>query len=326
MSLSRRNFLSLAGISTAGLALSSCAATKHSSKPAAALPDTTAAADPKRVVDYWTTFDSTDQVPWFQKHVIDTFNAQSKIGTVKMVVKPVDGFAQSIKLALTAGNGPDILTGGITDFVTWNRSGYVRPLDDIVAAAGWTGKFQPWALDLGKVDQKLLMIPQTTETMIVMYNPDVFAKNGWTFPTTKQDFETICADAASKGMIPVGAGNADYQGASEWHVGYFLNNSAGPEQVYKGLTGDLRWTDPVFVDAIEQLNGYMQKGWWGGSPDRYFTNKFDALYRDLASGKAAFIFTGSWGIAEIGAFFGAKAGNSANWDWKFAPALSATGA
>src|SRR4051794_1076376 len=105
MSLSRRQFLSLAGMSTTSLALAGCAATKHSSRPAA-LSSSSAAPDPKRTVSYWTTFDSTDQVPWFQKNVIDTFNAQSKIGTVKMVVKPVDSFAQNIKLALTAGNGP----------------------------------------------------------------------------------------------------------------------------------------------------------------------------------------------------------------------------
>ena len=29
--------------------------------------------------------------------------------------------------------------------------------------------------------------------MFVIYTPSVFAKNGWTFPTTKAEFEAICA-------------------------------------------------------------------------------------------------------------------------------------
>ncbi len=340
MSFSRRDFLTIAGGTTVAALLGGCAAgggPKGSSAPGPSSasptssapgvsPSSSAAAslpaDQANKASYWAAFNSTEQSQWFQTDVVDTFNATSTRGTVKLTAKPVANYLQAVQLALTAGHGPDVLGAGIPQFVDWNRAGYVRPLDDIAAAAGWEEKFQPWALDLGRVDGKLLWLPDQVETMFVFYSPSVFAANGWTFPTSKAEFEALCQDAKSRGMTPVAAGNADWQAASEWHLGFYLNASAGPEAVYQGLTGKLRWTDPVFVDALSQLNGYMNKGWYGGGPDRYFTNKFDAMYRDLAAGKAAFIFTGSWGLAEIPAFFGSKAGNHATWDWKMSPPLS----
>ena len=230
-----------------------------------------------------------------------------------------------MQLALTSGRGPDMFAAGIPQFVRWNRAGFLRPLDDIAEAAGWKDKFQPWALDLGNVDGKLLWVPGQVETMIVFYSPTVFEQNGWSYPTTFADFEAVCRDAEDRGMTPIAAGNADWQAASEWHLGFHLNHGAGAEAVYQGLTGELRWTDDVFVDALTRLNDYMQRGWYGNGPQRYFTTKFDAMYRDLAEGKAAFIYTGSWGLAEIMPFFGSEAGNDAEWDWQISPPLSSAG-
>jgi raffinose/stachyose/melibiose transport system substrate-binding protein len=97
-----------------------------------------------------------------------------------------------------------------------------------------------------------------------------------------------------------------------------LNHGAGPDNVYKALSGELRWSDPVFVDAMTRLNNWFQQGWMGGGTQRYFTNRFDTLYTDLAKGRAALQITGTWGFQEIGPFF-----KDAEWDWAPLPALGA---
>jgi raffinose/stachyose/melibiose transport system substrate-binding protein len=122
--------------------------------------------------------------------------------------------------------------------------------------------------------------------------------------------------------MPVGAGNAEWQPASEWHVTWVWNTFAGPHALYEALTGKRRWTDPVFVDAIAMLKGWFDKGWFGGSTDRYFTNKFTEMYQKLASGGAAMMLSGSWTFTEIGPYFGAKAGNNATWDWAPLPSTN----
>jgi raffinose/stachyose/melibiose transport system substrate-binding protein len=119
-------------------------------------------------------------------------------------------------------------------------------------------------------------------------------------------------------MMPVAAGNAEWKAATEWHVTVFLNHGAGPENVHKALSGELRWTDPVFVDAMTRLNNWFQQGWMGGGTQRYFTNRFDTLYTDLAKGRAALQITGTWGFQEIGPFF-----KDARWDWAPIPSLGA---
>ena len=40
------------------------------------------------------------------------------------------------------------------------------------------------------------------------------------------------------------------------------------------------------MDAIELFNNYVQKGWFGGSQEKFFSNGFDALHADLGDGKA----------------------------------------
>ena len=51
-------------------------------------------------------------------------------------------------------------------------------------------------------------------------------------------------------MMPVAAGNAEWKAATEWHVTVFLNHGAGPDNVYKALSGELRWSDPVGLPVV----------------------------------------------------------------------------
>jgi raffinose/stachyose/melibiose transport system substrate-binding protein len=77
----------------------------------------------------------------------------------------------------------------------------------------------------------------------------------------------------------------------------------------------------VFVDAIAMLQGWFNKGWFGGSTNNYFTNHFSTLYQKLAAGKSAMQFSGSWSFTEIPPYFGSAAGNNATWDWAPLPSM-----
>jgi raffinose/stachyose/melibiose transport system substrate-binding protein len=88
--------------------------------------------------------------------------------------------------------------------------------------------------------------------------------------------------------------------------------------LYQALTGEIPFSDPVFVDAIALFDTYVQNGWFGGSRERFFSNGFDALHADLGDGKAAMNIEGSWFLADIGDFF--KDSGDA-WDWAPLPPL-----
>ncbi len=77
----------------------------------------------------------------------------------------------------------------------------------------------------------------------------------------------------------------------------------------------------MFVDAIDRFAGYFKKGWFGGGVDLYFTNSFPTVYRQLATGRAAAMISGSWEFSNLTPYFGKAAGNDQTWDWTVMPSL-----
>ncbi|MER5788148.1 ABC transporter substrate-binding protein [Streptomyces sp. NPDC001980] len=310
--LSRRRFLQLTGTAAlSATALSACGSGSGSAG---------------NQVTYWGAFASTDIQKYFQQHFVDAYNKTAtgaKTLKAQMTVKQIDTIDRLTQTAVASGRGPDLITTtGPAQTLNYADNHRLLALDPYVEKSGWQDSFLPWALDAGRVDGKLYSLPSSFETMAVFYNPATLTRHGWQPPTTRAEFEDLCKDAKDKGIMPVGAGNAEWKAATEWHVTWVWNAFAGPEALYEALTGKRRWTDPVFVDAIAALKGWFDKGWFGGSTDRYFTNKFTDLYGDLASGKAALMFSGSWTFSEIGPYFGKAAGNDATWDWAPLPSLN----
>ncbi|WP_433380987.1 ABC transporter substrate-binding protein [Actinoplanes sp. CA-142083] len=304
-SLSRRQILQLGGGAALTAFLASCAA--GGSGPS------TAKATGK--LEYWSGFASKEQETFFRTNIVDAFNATKPAATVELSVKQFDTIDRLVQTALAAGSGPDIvLANGPAQIRAYAQAGYLAPLDDFAKKLGWNDRILPWALQTGVIDGKLYALPSNYESLLAFYNPATLSAHGWAYPKNRSDFEALCAEAKGKGIVPVAAGNADYQAANEWHVSVILNHAAGPDALKQALAGKAKFTDPVFVDAITQLKGYFTKGWLGGSVDRYFTNTFSSQYKQLADSKALFNFTGTWGLGEIKPFFD-------KWQWGAIPSL-----
>ena len=81
---------------------------------------------------------------------------------------------------------------------------------------------------------------------------------------------------------------------NEWFLSAMWNAVAGPDNVYKALTGKKKWDSTPFVKATNTLNGWMTKGYMSGGLDRYYTKTFEEFQTDHPNGKAAFSMEGSW--------------------------------
>jgi len=64
--------------------------------------------------------------------------------------------------------------------------------------------------------------PATTSRCICFYNKDVFSQNGWKRRPIVRSCEQVADAALAKGIIPFGAGNADWKGVNEWLVTVFF--------------------------------------------------------------------------------------------------------
>ncbi|MFJ9173729.1 ABC transporter substrate-binding protein [Streptomyces sp. NPDC102360] len=304
--ISRRHFLGAGGALGASALLSACGSTD--------------AGGSGSDLTIWNNLPDAQQNEYFRKHFAAGYRGKYPVRFSPKASSTIDRLIQT---ALAAGSGPAIIvTPGPSSFVSsyWS-AGYLADLGPYADHYGWQNTFAPWALGASRVDGKLATLPASYETMAFYWNPDTLDKLALTVPRTRDDFEAFCAESKGKGHVPLAAGNADYKGANEWFVGLGLNHGAGPEAVHSALTGETKWTDPVFVDAIDRLASYFKKGWFGGGVDLYFTNNFPTVYGDLASGKATAMLSGSWEFSNLGAYFGKAAGNDATWDWTTVPAL-----
>lgn len=269
----------------------------------------------------WSAFSSDANQKYFQAHFIDPYNANAgKSAQVTMTVKDSATLERLQQTAIASGMGPTLIfTSGPSYALQYANAGKLEPLDHYARKYGWAEKVLPWAFDAGKVGGKLYSLPNSYEAMVFYYDRKTFQKHGWKPPTNRQEFEALCSDAADHGMTPVATGSADWPATTEWHVSVFLNHFAGPDAVYQALTGKVKWTDPVFVDAISLMNKYFQRGWFGGSVDRYFTNRTDAYYAALPSGKAAMVIVGTWAFSDLPPYY---ENDAKGWDWAPVPSLS----
>ena len=85
-----------------------------------------------------------------------------------------------LKVALLAGNGPDIVqTSGPSYLTGIANAGHLLPLDDFAARYKWKERFLPTLLNTGVYSDKLYALPRDYESMHLFYNKQLFSQNGW---------------------------------------------------------------------------------------------------------------------------------------------------
>ena len=337
---SRRDFLKATSLTAAGLIAASCtpAATQAPAAPAAtsapsatavpaaatAAPPTATAAVPTLAqpagsvkVSWWGEDAQAAQRDFLTENFINAFNSSHTDAYIDYVFQP--DLDRVLRTAVQAGAAPDILvTPGPGFVLEYVNAGFPLVLDNYAALYGWKDKLLGWAYDTGVLNGKLYALPLTYESMIVFYNKTLFDKQGWKIPTNRAEFEAICEAAKKAGIYPIAYGNNDWKPATE-HIITMINDMyAGADNVYKALTGEKKWTDPEFVDAMKLLNDWFQKGYFSGSIDNYHALGWNDDWPNLATGKGAMMLCGTWGFQGApGAFTDAKQ----EWDWFMLPAL-----
>jgi len=269
---------------------------------------------------FWFTTGSPRERKYTTDDLVGAFERQYPKISIDPVFKPDENLARLTRTALQARRGPDLITSsGASEAAAYADARFLLPLDEYAKGYGWDKKILPWALGTGRIGGKLYTVPEDYETMIVYYNKTLFEEKGWQSPTNREQLEALATEIQSQGITPFVAGNADWRPATEWFLTVFLNSFAGPQQVYEALQGKRRWTDPVFVDAVTLMNDYFQRGWFGGSVRRYFTNQFEPQYARMADKKIAMDLEGSWAFPPLNDFF--KESDS-EYDWFPVPSLS----
>ena len=263
------------------------------------LPRLAFAADQKPVT-FWYESASPENQDNLKNLLVDPFNAAHPEDLLSIDFRGSD-LDKQLRVAMLSGTGPDVVfTAGPSYVAAMAQAGQLLPLDDYAKKYGWNDNLLPLFLDLGKYNGKLYALAKTYETLGLFYNKTLFDTNGWKAPTTIAEFEALADEMKAKGLTPFGAGNADWRPANEHYVSIILNSVAGPENVYKALTGAIPWTDPAFVAAIDKLAEWWDKGYFG---DNYFSLTLEQAFAQVATGQAGMAPTGTWNFTNIPSYF-----------------------
>lgn len=258
----------------------------------ASLPQGRALAqDGRKVVTFWFGQANSDGQAALRNDLVEAFNASQDKYLLQIEIKGA-AVNNLLKIALVAGNGPDIVqTAGPAYLTAIANAGQVLALDDFAEKYKWKERFLPALLNTSVYGGKLYALPRDYESIHLFYNKEVFSQNGWKLPTNRAEFEQVADAALAKGIIPFGAGNADWKGVNEWLMTVFLNNVAGPDNVRKALGGEMSWTAEPFVEAVNLSKAWFNKGYFGKN---YFSLTIEQSFLQVVSGKAAMAFGGTW--------------------------------
>ncbi|SEH26036.1 extracellular solute-binding protein [Rhizobium sp. NFR12] len=259
-------------------------------------------------VSWWYEQATPEQQKLIQENIIAPFNAAHPDSALGVDYRGSE-LDKQLRVAMLSGNGPDVVyTAGPSYVAPMAQSGQLMALDDYAAKFKWQDRILPVFLKMGQYNGKIYALPKTYETVGLFYNKTLFEKNGWQAPKTLDELETLADTMLKAGVTPFAAGNADWRGANEWFVTLALNAVAGPENMNKALRGELPWTSEPFVKAIDRLDGWWQKGYFGKN---YFSLTSSEQAADMmASGRAGMMPTGTWQFQNV-ASYGKKAGTEA---------------
>jgi raffinose/stachyose/melibiose transport system substrate-binding protein len=257
------------------------------------------AADQKPVA-FWYESASPENQENLANLLVAPFNAAHPEDLLSIDFRGSD-LDKQLRVAMLSGTGPDVVfTAGPSYVAAMAQAGQLLPLDDYAKKYGWNERLLPLFQDLGKYDGKLYALAKTYETLGLFYNKTLFATNNWKAPTTIAELEALADEMKAKGLVPFGAGNADWRPANEHYVSIILNSVAGPENVYKALTGAIPWTDPAFVAAIDKLAEWWDKGYFG---ENYFSLTLEQAFAQIATGQAGMAPTGTWNFTAVQTYF-----------------------
>ena len=268
-------------------------------------------------ISWWTEPILGSNREAFLAHIVDSFNAAHSHITLE--VNFIADLDRVTRTAVQGGEGPDIIQSPGPAFVMdYVNAGHVLQLDQFAEQYHWYDAIYPWAMEVGKVNGALYSVPLTYETMVLFYNATLFEQMGWGVPANRAELETIAEAAADAGILPFAHSNASWKAANEWYVTIFYNKYAGSQAVREALTGQRRWDDPLFVEAIQLLKDYMDTGWFSGGRETYYTLQHGDIWGALGDGTAAMQMVGTWGFLHARTYF-EDTGNE--WAWAPIPPL-----
>lgn len=249
--------------------------------------DSGTSADGKKVISLWFWGAPPEHQKTMQKVLADKYNQSQDEYELKIEFR--NSVDKDISVALSSGQGPDIVYGSGPSFVIpLAEAGKIENLDKYAEQYGWKDRIIDPIYQAGTVNGSLYSVGNSINTIGIFYNKKVLKDNNWSEPKTIEDLEKIMDEAMEKGMYASVTGNKGWKPVNENYSSLFLTHFAGGQKFYEALTGETKWTDPAIIDALDRSAEWYKKGYLAG--EDYPNLTFNESIQLLADEKSPFFF------------------------------------
>jgi raffinose/stachyose/melibiose transport system substrate-binding protein len=274
-------------------------------EPSKAAEPTVAVAMPQTLI-VWDQFYRD-----VESKVMDTLNSEFEAAhtgvKIERVVKNLDDLKVTEKLALSEADGPDVaqVNQGRSDMGALVQANLLLPLNDYYTKLGWDkivtssiasrNSFTADGKTMGSGN--IYGVSPTAEVVGVYYNKTLFKKNGWTTPTTFDEFMSLLATIKAAGVTPISFGSLDgWPAIHEFSAIQHLLVS--PEYINNLVYGmnDVSFDTPENQQAAQLLLEIAKAGYF---TDGYAGIGYDDSNKTFKSGEGAMTITGSWLASEL---------------------------
>jgi ABC-type glycerol-3-phosphate transport system substrate-binding protein len=243
---------------------------------------------------------STAGTPYRQlvDNLITRFKAANPGWEVKVTLLPPDNsqLAAQVQAAFASKQVPDVMMLYAGSYTTAYDQGLLQLNDYVNKTSGFWDQMTMWdgacsGLDCKGGQGRIIGVPVDQYMFLYWYRKDLFDKAGVAYPPSDpkaapwswNDFLAACDKFKAAGIIPFVYGDRDGYTTSNMMttdvVSYF-----GPGDEAKFVSGELKFTDPKFVDPLKAIISLREKGCVG--VDSTTREQIDAS-NDFISGKGA---------------------------------------
>lgn len=218
---------------------------------------------------------------------------------IEVQVMPDSGYKDKIRVALGAGEGPDLFYtwggGGLQSYID---AGSVDPLDPWVEEyPELLSRYLPATLGPVEIDGQTWGVPiANLQPAVLFYNTEVFSTLGAEPPETWDELTDLIEPLNAEGIAPL-----TLAGQSKWpylpYVSYLVDRIGGPEVFERIAAGEQdAWSDPAVLEALTIIQDLVRAD--GVTSDfaslAYETGAADAL---LYTGRAGMLvmLASAWG-------------------------------
>ena len=293
LSITRREFLKVAGMAAASAALSACS-------PAGATSPARTANPVQLVYRDWRT----DWFPPMAQQMLDEFHATHPNIRVYYNLDPENKEFEEKSLAdLQAGTAPDVFQGCCSYLPIWAQKGYLLDLRPYVQADLDQATIDDWDSVQYKSfftrDGRQYALPKYHGALALYYNKDLFDQAGVKYPSdswTHDDYleamERITRDRNPEGKPGLWGSMIDIAWERlQVHVNAWGGHFVDPQDPTKS-----RMADTAALQAFEWIRALM----WD---DKVMATALDVQNKEpqqaFASGQLAMVEDGSWNLKSI---------------------------